>query len=147
KFVLRAGALMRAASISRREVEYREELEMRLAHVERIATLGTMLATVAHEVATPLTIINANTAILAGALRADGALDAYRQEISRPASEIRVAANQIQATVQRIRMFSRRDERRRVTAPLTPVVESALMLINPRLHGRTIAITTPSGVA
>jgi two-component system C4-dicarboxylate transport sensor histidine kinase DctB len=126
-------------------MEYRVQLETRLAHVERIATLGTMLATVAHEVATPLTLINANTAILAGALRAAGSLDASRQDISSAASEIRVAAGLIQTIVQRIRMFSRRDERRRVTAPLVQVADTALLLIKPLLLGRSISIAPPQG--
>ena len=41
KLPARAHALLRAAARARRELAYREQLESRLLHVERIATLGT----------------------------------------------------------------------------------------------------------
>ncbi len=58
--VARATRLIRAAEAAKKEHLYRRELESRLAHAERIATLGTLCATVAHEVANPLSLILTN---------------------------------------------------------------------------------------
>jgi signal transduction histidine kinase len=143
----RAGALLRAAEVARREIAYREELERRLSHVDRIATLGTMCATVAHEIANPLTLVGANVDVLAHALRSGRALDAERSTMQQAVAEIRVAAGMIQTFAQRIRSFARRDEARRVVGPLGPIVDTALLLLKPRLVGARIAVIKPAGAA
>jgi len=141
----RARALLRAAEGARRELGYRQELERRLSHVERIATLGTMLATVVHEIANPLTLIHANVEQLADALRAPRSLEAERASVQEATAEIRVAAGLIQAFGQRLRSFARRDERNRVVRPLGPIIDTALLMIKPRLAGRRITVHRPEG--
>jgi signal transduction histidine kinase len=141
----RARALLRAAEGARSEVAYRQVLESRLSHVERITTLGTLCATVAHEIASPLTLVTANVDLLAEALRSGEPLEPARAELSQAITEIRLAARLIQTFVQRIRMFSRRDERKRVRGSLGSVIDTALLLIKPRLSGRGIAVQRPEG--
>lgn len=143
----RAGALLRAAEGARRELGYRQELERRLSHVERIATLGTMLATVVHEIANPLTLIHANVEQLADALHAPRSLEAERASVQQATAEIRVAAGLIQAFGQRLRSFARRDERTRVVRPLAPIIDTALLMIKPRLAGRRITVHRPEGAS
>jgi C4-dicarboxylate-specific signal transduction histidine kinase len=144
----RAGALLRAAESARKEIEYRHSLETRLLHAERIATLGTLCATVAHEIANPLTLISANVDVVGQALRAGEPIDEPGRSALRDAvSEVRLAAGMIQAFVQRIRMFSRREERRRVTASLAPIVDTALLLLKPRLPAHRIVVHRPEGRA
>ncbi len=147
KLGARVVALLRAAEAARREVEYRRELEQRLQHVDRIATLGTLCATVAHEIGSPLTLINSDVAALDEALSAEGPLDARREEMREAIAGIRVAAEHMKTLVHRIRGFSRRDERRRVTAPLGQVVDTALLLAKPRLLGRGAHLHRPTGPA
>jgi C4-dicarboxylate-specific signal transduction histidine kinase len=147
KLVPRAEALLRAAQRAREELASCREQEMRLAHVERVATLGTMLAAVVQEAATPLSTLNANADALAGILRGGQALEPQRAELREAATEIRAAAVALQSLVQRVRMFSRRDERKRVRASLGPVVESALALVKPRLAGHSIKVRAPEGEA
>jgi signal transduction histidine kinase len=141
----RAGALLRAAEAARKETSYREELERRLSHVDRIATLGTMCATVAHEIANPLTLVQSNVDVLAHALRSGRSLDTERANLRQAVTEIRVAAGMIQTFVHRIRSFSRRDEGRRVVGPLGPIVDTALLLLKPRLVGARITVIRPTG--
>jgi signal transduction histidine kinase len=141
----RAGALIRAADAARRELGYRRELESRLSHVERIATLGTMCATVAHEIATPVSLVSANVDVLADALRSGRPLEEERAALQQATDEIRVAAGLIQTFARRIRTFARRDERRRVVGPLAPIVETALLMLKPRLAGRAITVRPPEG--
>lgn len=142
----RAGALLRAAEAARRDIAYRQQLEVRLGHVDRISTLGTMCATVAHEIANPLTLIQANVDALSRALRSPS-LDGERAAVQEAVAEIRVAVGMIQAFGQRIRSFSRRDERRRAVGPLAPIVDTALLMARPRLKGRRITVHRPEGEA
>ena len=147
KLPARAQALLRAADKARREDAYRVELESRLLHVERIATLGTLCATVAHELGGPLTLVNAHTAILDEVLRSGAPLDPERPKLRDATAEIHLAARLMRTLVQHLRTFSRRDERARVTRSLDPIVDSALLLIKPRLAGHHIVIRRPAGPA
>ena len=145
KLPARAHALLRAAEKARREDAYREQLESRLLHVERIATLGTLCATVAHELSSPLTLVNAHTHVLDEVLRSGAPLDPERPKLRDAAAEIHLAARMMRTLVQHLRTFSRRDERSRVKGPLAPVVDSALLLIKPRLAGHRITVHRPTG--
>jgi two-component system, NtrC family, sensor histidine kinase HydH len=146
KLPARAHALLRAAEKARREVAYRERLESRLLHVERIATLGTLCATVAHELASPLTLVNAHTHVIDEILRSGAPLEPERLKLRDAASEIRVASRLMRTLVQHLRTFSRRQERKRVKGPLDPIVDGALLLVKPRL-GHGIALHLPEGPA
>ena len=141
----RARALLGAASVARGELDYRQGLESRLSHVERITTLGTLCATVAHEIANPLALVTANVDLLAQVLRSGEPLEPARAELAQSITEIRLATSLIQTFVQRIRMFSRRDERKRVSSSLGSVIDTALLLIKPKLAGRGIAVHRPEG--
>ena len=147
KLPARVNALLRAADKARKELSYREQLETRLFHVERIATLGTLCATVAHELASPLTLVNAHTHVLDEVLRSGAPLDPERPKLRDAADEIRVAARLMRTLIQHLRTFSRRDERKRVKGPLDPIVDGALLLVKPRLTGAGIAIHRPEGPA
>jgi C4-dicarboxylate-specific signal transduction histidine kinase len=143
----RANALLRAAERARQELAYREQLESRLLHVERIATLGTLCATVAHELGNPLTLVNAHTHILDEVLRSGAPLEPEREKLRDAAAEIHLAAKMMRSLVQNLRTFSRRDERSRVQGPLDPVVDTALLLVKPKLAGHGIAVHRPAGPA
>ncbi len=145
KLPARAESLLRAAERARKEVAYREQLESRLLHVERIATLGTLCATVAHELASPLTLVNAHTHILDEVLRSGAPLEPERPRLRDAAAEIHLAAQLMSTMVRHLRTFSRRDERQRVKGPLDPIVDSALLLIKPRLAGHGIVVHRPPG--
>jgi len=146
KLPARAHALLRAAEKARREMAYREQLESRLLHVERIATLGTLCATVAHELASPLTLVNAHTQVLDEVLRSGAPLEPEREKLRDAADEIRVAARLMRTLVQHLRTFSRRQERKRIKGGLDAIVDSALLLIKPRL-GPGIVLRRPLGPA
>jgi signal transduction histidine kinase len=143
----RARALLRAAEGARGELAYRQGLESRLSHVERISTLGTLCATVAHEIASPLTLVTANVDLLADTLRGGEPLESARADLAQGITEIRLAASLIQTFVQRIRMFSRRDERKRVSGSLAAVIDTALLLLKPRLAGRGVVVHPPEGAS
>lgn len=144
----RLESLLRAAESARREMVYRQQLESRLQHVGRIATLGTLCATIAHEIANPLTLISADIEAVSNTLSSEDSLDGpERLDLREAMSEMGVAARLIQTLVQRIRAFSRRDERRRVTESLEPIVDTALLLLKPRFAARGILVHRPRSAA
>jgi two-component system, NtrC family, sensor histidine kinase HydH len=68
---LAAGGLLLAALALFRWILYREVLERRLEHERRLASLGQMSATLAHEIRNPLASLKGNAQLLARALPDD----------------------------------------------------------------------------
>jgi two-component system, NtrC family, sensor histidine kinase HydH len=68
---LAAGGLLLAALALFRWILYREVLERRLEHERRLASLGQMSATLAHEIRNPLASLKGNAQLLARALPED----------------------------------------------------------------------------
>lgn len=144
----RATGLLRSSEVARREFAHRQQLETRLQHAERIATLGTLCATVAHEIANPLTLIATSADTLTRGLRSGATLDDdARRALVEATGDIGLAASMIETVITRIRRFSRRDEGRPTVAPLSQIVDTAKMLLKPRLPRRGIAVRWPDGVA
>ena len=143
---VRVESLLRASETARNDMIYRQQLESRLQHLGRVATLGTLSATIAHEIANPLTLITADVESMTAILDSVDTLSiAQYDELREVVREIRVATGIIQKLVQRIRIFSRRDERRRVVESFDPIVDTALLLLRPRLAARKIVLHRPEG--
>jgi signal transduction histidine kinase len=133
----RVSRLLRTAEAAKKEAGHRRELEARLAHRERIATLGTLCATVAHEIANPLSLVSASADDLTQDLAGDGPISpSLRVALREAAADVRTACDVIAAFLERIRGFSRRDADPRVTGSLAPPVETALLFVRPRAAGR-----------
>jgi signal transduction histidine kinase len=142
---LRVTRLQRAGRTLRDEITRRERLEARLAHAERVTTLGTAAATMAHEIANPLTTVTANASYLREALAADAPLDrAARAEACEAVAAIARAAGMMEVFIARVRGFSRRGEQEKCVAPLADVVDWALTLLGPRLRERGVVLTLPA---
>jgi two-component system, NtrC family, sensor histidine kinase HydH len=141
----RCTRLLRAAEVARRDRLYRRELEVRLIHAERIATLGTLCATVAHEVANPLSLIVMNASLLAKTIAALPVDGPTRDELLEPTEDIATATSLIESFITRIRLFSRRQEERRVTGPLSAVVDTALLFLKSRIGASHVRLVRPAG--
>jgi two-component system, NtrC family, sensor histidine kinase HydH len=137
----RSTRLLRTAEAAHKELLYRRELESRLAHAERIATLGTLCATVAHEIANPLSLVIANAEVLARDLAGKGPLpQGERSALLEATEDIRTASRLIEAFLSRVRSFSRRRDDERVVAPVSSAVETALLFLKPRLGSGLVRI-------
>ena len=84
-----------------RDVTERTRLRAQLAHADRLASLGTMAAGVAHEINNPLSFVGLATDMLAMRVGADEA---------RLVAEVRTGIDRIAAIVRDLRFFGRDDD-------------------------------------
>lgn len=136
----RVARLLRAAATARVEHHERLELENKVRHADRLASLGILAATVAHEIAGPLQVINLNAAMLADPGHGEPLNGTTVAELG---DEILMAGGAIDAMLERIRAYSRPAEERRVEAELGYVLDAALLLLKPRVLERRARITRP----
>jgi PAS domain S-box-containing protein len=122
------------------DVTEQRTTEAQFAFRDRMVSVGTLAAGVAHEINNPLAAVCANLELLAGAV----AELAERAEIPpevhdriRNASE---GADRVRAIVRDLMVLSRIDELRRAAVDVTSVLESALRMALHELRGRARVI-------
>jgi len=111
-----------------RDVTERRALEARLAKTNRLASIGTLAAGVAHEINNPLAYVMLNLNLLA---RAD--LDATKRDALELARE---GCERVRLIVRDLGIFSRADEDRRVWFDVRQAIASALNLAGTELRAR-----------
>ncbi|MFL5263064.1 MAG: ATP-binding protein [Anaeromyxobacteraceae bacterium] len=109
-----------------RDVTAQRALQARLAIADRMASVGTLAAGVAHELNNPLSYVAANLSWLAERL-AEGA-PGDSSEVAEALAEARGGADRMRDIIRDLRTFSRADERRCGPVELGPVVESCVSM-------------------
>jgi PAS domain S-box-containing protein len=107
--------------------------EAQLAVAERMATMGTLTASVAHEINNPLTYAVSNVELLEGALARGETLGAEERAMLRDVHEGLVRIRDI---VSGLRSLTRVDASRRVPVDLVAVIEQALRISGAELRQR-----------
>ncbi len=110
----------------------------RVATTDRLASVGTLAAGVAHEINNPLTYVLANLDYMREQL------EVHRSklpplaftELDDLAAEAKAGAERVARTVRSLRVFSRIDEDRRTPLDILRVVESALALASNEIRHR-----------
>ncbi|HMJ12668.1 MAG TPA: PAS domain S-box protein [Polyangiaceae bacterium] len=100
-----------------------ERLQRQLVFADRMASVGTLAAGVAHEINNPLTFVMANVDVIVDELRnADASsLSAHRAEWLEMLEEARHGTDRIRRIVRGLKTFSRAEEERRAArAPASP---------------------------
>ncbi|MEM1414470.1 MAG: ATP-binding protein [Myxococcota bacterium] len=112
------------------DITERKELRDRLTQAEKLASIGTMAAGVAHEINNPLTYVKVNALTLAEEMEAwmgdrpSGRLVGLHELVE----EIRDGAERIERIMGGLKVFSRRSEGRREEVDLERVVQLAQRL-------------------
>ncbi len=120
---------------SRRDISERRELQGKLAMAERLASVGTLAAGVAHEINNPLTFISSNLEFLRRELiRSRIVLD--RPELQEAVSECIVGADRVREIVGDLKLFSRDTGEVRTPVQLNDVLELALRMSSHELRPR-----------
>jgi len=123
-----------AVLITARDITERKRLQAQLLVSERLLSVGTLAAGVAHEINNPLAAVLSNldwvAARLAQVHRQASQLDApaLRAEllrIGKPIDEAREAAERVRAIVRDLKLFSRAEEELGGPVELAPVLDSA----------------------
>jgi signal transduction histidine kinase len=110
-----------------RDVTERTRLRAQLAHADRLASLGTMAAGVAHEINNPLAFLGLASEALGRRLGSDhGALVA----------ELRAGVDRIAAIVRDLRFFGRDDDEPAGPMDLAAAVEAAERLVHHEIRPR-----------
>ncbi|MEP7121392.1 MAG: response regulator [Byssovorax sp.] len=121
-----------------RDITERREMERRLAQSERLATIGTMAASTAHEINNPLAYVIANVAVTREgiqsaltslrALPKTEALQAVVRSLVEGEEALREAsdgADRVRAIVRDLKKFSRVDESERALLDLPEILDAA----------------------
>ncbi len=134
--------LARELSVARRrlldESERKLELERRLRHSDKLATIGTLASGLAHEIGTPLGVIRG---------RAEHLLRSNPDE-RKLAQGLEIIINQIDRITRIVRMlldFGRRREPVRVTSDVRSIVHRTLHLLETEAERRNIRLVSDLG--
>jgi two-component system cell cycle sensor histidine kinase/response regulator CckA len=114
-----------------RDVTDRTRLRAQLAHADRLASLGTMAAGVAHEINNPLTFMGFATEELVA--RAG-------PEVAGLAAELREGVNRIAAIVRDLRFFGRDDDDVAGPMDLAAAIDAAERLVNHEIRPRGVLV-------
>lgn len=135
-----ATAYLAAKAESNRLVA--ENIQAQLAHAARIATLGEISASIAHEVNQPLAAIvtNANACT-----RWINARPPNLTQIAASIEDIAEDANRASGIVNRIRALAKRADPKRELIEINAVINEVLTLMQPRFQENRIGIRTALG--
>ncbi|HEY0986701.1 MAG TPA: two-component regulator propeller domain-containing protein [Kofleriaceae bacterium] len=117
---------------SGRDVTERKRMRAKLLVSDRMASLGTLAAGIAHEINNPRSYVAGNREAMAETLQGatgDAPLGAERAELSEAVEQARDGAERVRKIVQGLRSFSRsEDQEKRVPLALPGVLEAAIRL-------------------
>ncbi|HVK63452.1 MAG TPA: PAS domain S-box protein [Polyangium sp.] len=138
-FPLRDGDETRAVVAFCRDVTERRHAEARLLLADRLASLGTMAAGVAHEINNPLSFVLANLEFVAGALRALPPDAATYEAATQALDEALEGARRMRAIVRDMGTFSRADGEPAERGPIDVhgVLDKAIRMTHHALRHRT----------
>jgi PAS domain S-box-containing protein len=138
-FVLDLTARKKAEQAARDSERRQSEVEIQLAHANRITTMGHLSASLAHEVNQPIsaTIIDAQTALRR--LNVDQPdVDSVRQLLDRIVKNVYRASN----VVARIRRYVTNAPPQKETFEINPAIEEIITLVHRELQKNSIEIET-----
>ena len=128
--VIGAVLLFRDMTAERQAQEVQEQLQRQLVLADRMASVGTLAAGVAHEINNPLAYVMANLDMILEDLRGldSGAPRDQLAEWIEMATDARNGAERIRKIVRGLKTFSRADEERPVIIEVIPTLDHSIDL-------------------
>ena len=121
-----------------RDVSERKRLEDRLARADRLASVGTLAAGVAHEVNNPLAFVAANVEYLIGEVSnaAQAPAAAHFDDMVEVMGEVRLGVDRIRRIVRSLKTFARPEHDVHVPQPLGSILDLATELTATQIRHR-----------
>jgi PAS domain S-box-containing protein len=124
-----------------RDITERKQLREKLHAADRMASLGTLAAGVAHEINNPLSFMLSNMRFIGEELRAlavegDGSLGERLREVQEALEETLSGGDRVRDIVKDLKMFSRRDEGHRGPVNLHAVLDLCASIARGQLRHR-----------
>jgi PAS domain S-box-containing protein len=119
------GRVVGASAVYRDLTEQRK-LKASLAIADRMVSVGTLAAGVAHEINNPLAVVVGNLDYMARLLSVES--EGAASQLSEPLNEARDAADRVRAIVRDLKLFSRPDEAKRGPVDVRRVLESSVRM-------------------
>jgi signal transduction histidine kinase len=135
RFLLAREHLEQAVDERTRELDAARQ---RLQMADRLASIGTMAAGVAHEINNPLSYVLANVGYLADELGAPGSVEPRRDDLLRAAQDASEGAARVRGIVQGLRAFARAPQGDQRPVDLAREIASAVAMCrhDVELHAR-----------
>jgi len=111
-----------------RDISERKQAEMQLMLADRMASVGTLAAGVAHEINNPLAAVIANLDMAGQELDDLGKQTAVSRDLVEELRDARLAADRVREIVRDLKIFSRAQEDRRGAVDVQKVLESTLRM-------------------
>jgi PAS domain S-box-containing protein len=128
--------------VTGRDVTERDRLRAKLLLSDRMASLGTLAAGIAHEINNPLAYVTANLEVVAQSLGDKPNLTSTEEhaEIQAAIGDAREGAERVRKIVRGLRSFSRSEEERRQSLSLADVLSTAIRLTSNELKHRAVLV-------
>ena len=132
---LGCGDLMRGLVIVR-DVTERRQMQARMIINDRMASVGTLAAGVAHEINNPLAYVMANLDMMAEEIGALESSNPRMREVEILLNEARHGAERARKIVRGLRAFSRADEEHRTPLDVRTVLDTAVNMTHNEIRHR-----------
>jgi PAS domain S-box-containing protein len=129
-----ASRLGDGLAVTARNVTARKAMETRLQLAERMASLGTLAASVAHEVNTPLAYVLAQLELLDRALAGEGELS--REPLRQAIGDAREGAERVRSIARDLRSFAYQGADEPHDVDVQRAIDAALRLVASEVRGR-----------
>jgi PAS domain S-box-containing protein len=128
--------------VSGRDVTERHRLRAKLLLSDRMVSLGTLAAGIAHEINNPLAYVTANLEVVAESLGDEPVATSAEQhaELQAAIGDAREGAERVRKIVRGLRSFSRSEEEKRMPLALPEVLAAAIRLTSNELRHRAVLV-------
>jgi signal transduction histidine kinase len=124
-----------------RRARTQRDADARMQHAERMALLGTLVATVAHEVANPLSVVLSNAALVTEMLDEGGPSSSEdRSFLDTATRDTLASANTIKDYLSRILGFSRCNRGSHKDMDLADTLKTALLFVRRRARDKQVTV-------
>lgn len=122
------------------DITARRKLERELEHAERLAAIGRIAASMAHEINNPLSVIRASVSYVAGI-----AVEHPDPELAESVTDMEYATERIGSFVQHVCGFARRERPHLTDASILGTLDIALRMVRPRANDRGVDMKIAAG--